>query len=221
MCQVEQGSVLWLCPPSPCPSMELKETRRGQAVPEVQCCLSLGCEARRGSDRFLQTTEALAMCHFFADPARVLVVCFGGRFRSEALKNNFPDGFPKELVGYMFRRWCFISVLLRVEVDGVERVVVVLAHGRNLWPSWCRGNIPRSIRPAWCMAHFLTQTLLLPCAHPPTVSALAPFMFRELCFQWKDLIVFLVHFKKPRRNTQFLKQAESESVRMMARLPYP
>lgn len=35
--------------------------------------------------------------------------------------------------------------------------------------------------------------------------------------QWKGLIVVLVRFEKPRRNTQFLKQTEPESLRVVAR----
>lgn len=63
------GSVLLsLCPPSPCPSTELKETRRGQAVPKVGCCLSFG--RRLGEDQTVSPApEALATCGLFADPA--------------------------------------------------------------------------------------------------------------------------------------------------------
>lgn len=48
-------SSLPLCPPSPCPSKELKETRRGQAVPKVQCSWSWGC--RQGEEWMSQKPQ--------------------------------------------------------------------------------------------------------------------------------------------------------------------
>lgn len=72
------------------------------------------------------------------------------------------------------------------------------------------GCVPKSVWQALHPEHFLSKTLLLPCAHRPRASALATFCVWETVPQWRDLIVFLMHFKEPRRNTQFLQQIESE-----------
>lgn len=84
--------ILWLCTPPPplpllpssCPSMELKETRRGQAVPKVWCLLSLGCKV--GEDQTV--SEVLATRGLFADPAEAAGMCFEAGFRKGALKKK-------------------------------------------------------------------------------------------------------------------------------------
>lgn len=76
--------------------MELKETRRGQAVPKVQRCLSwLGC--RLGEDQTGQqaTEEGLAT------PLGPLEWCFGARLRRGTVKCiawESPAGSCEELV---------------------------------------------------------------------------------------------------------------------------
>lgn len=80
------------------------------------------------------------------------------------------------------------------------------------------GCVPRSVRQALWTEHFLNQTLLLPCVHPPRACT---FYVWGAAPQWKDLIVILVRFKKSKRNTQFLKQTEPERVQVAASRAYP
>lgn len=77
------------------------------------------------------------------------------------------------------------------------------------------GYVSRSVKPTLCSGYFLNQTSLLPVLTFPELLNLYFF-----CLE-KGLIVILVHFEKPRRNTQFLKQTEPESLRMVARRAFP
>ena len=98
---------------------------------------------------------------------------------------------------------------------------VVVLGAERLRTGGGGGYVSKSVRPTLCSGYFLNQTSLLPCAYLSRASAFVPFPFGELHPSGRAWLSFWCIFKESRRNTQFLKQTEPESLRVVARRAFP
>lgn len=130
---------------------------------------------------------------------------------------DFPDGSCKELVRHTLGRWCLISALLRSwGWDG--HLCFLRAHG-VCGPGGGDQYVPKSVRQALSMEHFLNQTLLLPCAHQPELLHLYLLCWSSCTPIEGPDYIFGAFLKAKRKHP--VSPAESESMRMVARLVYP